>query len=160
MTSGVGAKTRSTPAPATDLHVGVEGPRVARQVLARPELQRVEEDRDDDVGGPLPGRLDEGRVALVQGAHRHDHRDVAVGELAPGGAQLVAGPGDRPASAPRRGVPASVTVAPAGAGGIPGCSLTYRSWSVARMSNRGSATCGLSRPLASARSAVARASAT
>ena len=77
-----------------DGEVGVEGARVAREVLLGPELQGVEEDRHDDVAVGLASLVDEGRVTLVQGAHRHDDGDVTVIE---GGArlpQLLAGAGD------------------------------------------------------------------
>jgi hypothetical protein len=50
--------------------IGVEGARIAREVLARPELQRVDEDADDAERRTAPLCLvDQGQVAIVQGAH-------------------------------------------------------------------------------------------
>ncbi len=59
-----------------DRHVRVEGARIPVEVLARPELQRVDEDGDDDLAlgpGQFTGGPDQGGVALVQGAHGHHH---------------------------------------------------------------------------------------
>ena len=83
----------STPAGAADRHVVVEGPRVAREVLLGPELERVEEDRHDDVGMPLPRRVDEPCVSVVQGTHRHDDGDVPAGQPLAGRPAARAGSG-------------------------------------------------------------------
>ncbi|GAA3051873.1 hypothetical protein GCM10020000_36500 [Streptomyces olivoverticillatus] len=64
-----------------DHDVGVEGARIAVEILAGAELQGVDEDGDDDlpVGAhELAGGADEGGVALVQGTHRH-HDGAAPG---------------------------------------------------------------------------------
>ena len=96
-----------------DLQVGVEGARVAREVLAWAELQRVEEDRDDDVCGALASGADQGRVPVVQRAHGHDDGDVAVVEQAAGRRAARHGCGRRRVrrwAAPRAGAVVSVTV--------------------------------------------------
>ena len=128
-----------------DLEVGVEGARVAREVLLGPELERVEEDRHDDVAVRLAGLVDQRRVPLVQGAHRHDDGDVAVVERRPGLAQLLAGAGDDRGDGRRRGWRGGV-----GHGWSSSC---------ASSSSSGSASAARRRPLSRARCAVARASA-
>jgi hypothetical protein len=83
-----------------ELQVGVEGARVPRQVFARPELQRVEEQRHDDDGRTLAGLPHQGRVPLVQRPESHDHRDIAAAERGPASRQLGTGADDeRPAQA-------------------------------------------------------------
>ena len=91
---GRGCEDEVHPFAGADLEVVVEGPRVLRQVLLGPELERVEEDRHEHVLGPLAGGADEPRVALVEGAHGHDDGDVTVTEGGAGGAELVTAPGD------------------------------------------------------------------
>jgi hypothetical protein len=54
--------------------VGLERARVAVEVLARPELQRVDEDGDDDVSAAA-GLRAPARRGRVQRAHRHDDGD-------------------------------------------------------------------------------------
>ena len=51
------------------VEVGVERARIAREVLARPELERVHEDADHHRVARGPRATHEGRVALVEGAH-------------------------------------------------------------------------------------------
>ena len=80
MTSGVGAKTRSTPASVQMARSASKVRGISGQVLFGPELERVEEDRDDDVGVGLAGPADQGGVPVMQGTHRHDDGDVAVVE--------------------------------------------------------------------------------
>ena len=142
-----GAKTRSTPSRRADRQVVVDGARVARQVLARPELQRVEEDRDDDVGRPLAGPADQRRRGP-----RAARPCVITTATCPG----VEG-----ARAARSSARVRATTGPA-------CGTGRRPWTVR---SRGLLGCGedvqqrlggggQSRPDASARSAVARAIAT
>ena len=63
--------------PVQQRQVGGQRPRVAVEVLARPELQRVDEQgHQHAVGGPSRF-ADQLGVALVQRAHRHDDRHPA-----------------------------------------------------------------------------------
>ena len=55
--------------------IRVQVARVAGEVLLRPELQRVHEERDDDEVGHLPRPRDERQVPVVQRAHRRHERD-------------------------------------------------------------------------------------
>ena len=48
--------------------------RVAREVLARPELERVDEDAHHDTVGRAPGEADERHVPVVERAHRRHER--------------------------------------------------------------------------------------
>src|SRR5690606_14171842 len=79
------------------LRVRVQSAGVAVEVLALPELQRVDEDGDDDlaVGSRYPARgADQRGVALVQGAHGHHDGAAArarAGVQFPGGAQQGGG---------------------------------------------------------------------
>ncbi len=122
-----------------ELEVGVQGARVAVEVLALTELQRVDEDGDDDLAVPARDTArgaDQRGVALVQCAHGHHHgaaaRPHACVQFA-GGAQQGGGHRASPS------VPSVPSVASAS---------TPR---------RSSASSGFSRPWARARSAVARA---
>ena len=54
----------------TQVEVGLQHPRVAREVVRVVELGRVHEDRSDDDIGTVPGLLKQGRMAAVQGPHR------------------------------------------------------------------------------------------
>lgn len=129
-----------------DGHVGVEGPRIAGEVFLGSELERIEEDRDDDVVVLGPSPAHELGVPVVQGAHGHDDGDISAGEGLPRGPQLVAGAGhDRAGCGARR-----VVVDRAAHSGL----------LVARVSSRDSACAGRSRPESRARTAVARARAT
>ncbi len=131
--------------------IGVQGARVAVEVGGLPELERVDEDRDDDLAGRSDNRacgLYQGGVALVQSAHRHD--DGTPGPLAFGGVprqfgggaeQRGGGCGHRDSSGPVPALPDAPEPS-------------------ARTSSRSSASSGLSMPWESARSAVARAIAT
>ena len=58
------------------LQVVFERPGIAVEVFARPELGRVDEDRDDREIGLAAAPLDQPGVALVQGAHRGDQPDA------------------------------------------------------------------------------------
>jgi hypothetical protein len=65
------------PVRAADLHVGVEGARVAREVFLGPNcsgLRKIVTMTWSAVGGPA----DEAGVPVVQGAHRHDDGDVTA----------------------------------------------------------------------------------
>src|SRR2546426_26500 len=62
-------------------------PRVMIEVLARPELQRVDEAREDDSVGALARSIDEPQVCFVEKAHRGDEPD-AVSTLALGARPL------------------------------------------------------------------------
>lgn len=55
--------------------IGLEGPRVPRQILRAVELQRVDEDRHDDHIGLLAGGGHELQMAVVQGSHGGDQGD-------------------------------------------------------------------------------------
>ena len=81
--STVGAKIRSAPAASQSGEVGVEGPGVAREVLGRAELGRVDEDRDDHEPGLGPAALDQPDVPVVQGPHRRDQADDLARRPAP-----------------------------------------------------------------------------
>ena len=79
MVSTAGAKTAATPQGSSSARSLAEVARVLREVLARPELRRVDEDRHDD--RPERGAAAHQReVALVQRAHgRHeDQRPLAA----------------------------------------------------------------------------------
>ncbi len=63
-----------------DLQIGLQGARVALQVLTGAELERVDEDRHHDLTQrthPVPGRAHQRGVALVQRTHGHDDGPVA-----------------------------------------------------------------------------------
>ncbi len=69
--------------------------RIGAEVLARAELGRVYEDRDDDSVGGSPGKLDQRQMAVMQRAHGRHERHRLAG-LAPFGempAELGQGPG-------------------------------------------------------------------
>ena len=71
----VGVNTTSTPSARSSCEIGVEGPRIGVEILAGPELQRIDEDRHhhDRSGHPLGG-ADQREVAFVQrthGGHQH-----------------------------------------------------------------------------------------
>ena len=55
--------------------VVLDRPRIAPVVLARAELGRIDEDRDDDEAGLGAAPLDQGDVPGVQGPHRRDEAD-------------------------------------------------------------------------------------
>src|ERR1019366_8477171 len=56
-----------------NLHILVERPGIARQILVRPELCRIDEDGYDDETGLRARRPDQARMARMQGAHgRHE----------------------------------------------------------------------------------------
>jgi hypothetical protein len=78
---------------AAQIEVGLERAGVAVQILGGPELQRVHEDRGDQVLGALAGLAQQAGVPLMQRAHGHDDGHSA-GEAAPRGRQLVAFGGD------------------------------------------------------------------
>ena len=130
-----GREDQVRPLAGADGQVLVQGPGVAVEILVRPELERVDEDRDDHAA-PRPGqrarRAQQPRVAVVQGAHgrrQHDrsrHEGARGGQVGPGGGEL------RPVA---HGRPPST-------------------------SSRRSASAGRRIPAASARSAVSRAMAT
>src|SRR5665647_405500 len=63
-----------------DLQVGIDHAGVAREVLTRAELQRVEKDRHNDVPLVRPCPADQRRVSFMERAHRHDHTDAAIAE--------------------------------------------------------------------------------
>lgn len=70
-----------------DRQVGLQGARVAVEVLARTELQRVDEDGDHDESlgaDACAGRPDERGVTLVEGAHGHHDAGGAAGDRALG----------------------------------------------------------------------------
>src|SRR6185312_15788861 len=119
--------------PPAHLQVGVEGARIAVEVLVRPELQRIHEDRHQYVVGLLPGGAQQRLVAGVQGAHGHHHADGAL-QRRPGLGQLGARVDKLRHAATSRLVPASTP-------------------------SSGWASTGRRRPAAIARSAVRRASA-
>src|SRR3954447_5521763 len=58
--------------------VGVEGARIAVEVLPRRELQGVEEDRDDHGVAACARGPDQLTVPFVQRTHGHDDRDLAL----------------------------------------------------------------------------------
>ncbi|MCY1379566.1 hypothetical protein D9M69_672950 [compost metagenome] len=58
------------------LLVGGQGARVAAQVFAGAELQRVDEDTGDHEIGALGGFLDQGNMPGVQVAHGRDEADL------------------------------------------------------------------------------------
>ena len=65
---------------AEHLEVGVEGARVGVQILARPELQRVDENRGHHHSAWYPlGRMHKRHVALVQCAHGRNQHDPPPG---------------------------------------------------------------------------------
>ena len=86
---GRGCEDDVDPRAGTQLEVGLEGPRVAVEVLALTELQRVHEDRRDDraVAGTLTRGGQERGVTGVQGSHRRDQDDLAG--IAPSGRERV-----------------------------------------------------------------------
>lgn len=51
---------------------------VGGEVLGRGELAGVDVDGDDDGGGEAEGVVDEGEVAVVEGAHGGDEGDGAA----------------------------------------------------------------------------------
>ena len=67
MSSTPGANTSSTPSSRQTARSGFEGAGVAREVLVRPELQRVDEDRHD---GRPPRRACGGRAGSARGGPR------------------------------------------------------------------------------------------
>jgi len=65
-----------------ELGIALQAARVAVQVLRRPELQRVDEDRHRDPVGHLPCPLHQREMAGVEVPHRRDQRDAHI--LPPG----------------------------------------------------------------------------
>jgi len=64
-------------------------PRIGGEILVRPELGGVDEDRDDHVGGQLLGAPDQRQVPFVQRAHGGHQRDSAARpQIRDGGAQF------------------------------------------------------------------------
>src|SRR5439155_7343595 len=63
------------------LAVGLHGPWVLIEILVRPELRRIDEDRDDDKVALGAGGLDQLGVAFVEGTHRRHKADAAAGAL-------------------------------------------------------------------------------
>jgi len=111
--------------------VGIERPRIAREVLGGRELQRVEEHRHDHDGAAFPCRPDQRPVAVVQRTEAHHDTELThrASPVADDGTQVGSG------------------LYELGHGRVPS----------ARTSSNASAASGLSSPAASARSAVSRA---
>ena len=126
--------TRSAPSRRHSSRSALERARVAVEVLGRTELQRVDEDRHEQVVGSATGRPQQRCVPLVQRAHGHDDGD-APGQSVAGSRELVPLRDDLHHGR-----------TPPGA--------------VARTASSAPARSGSRRPLASARSAVSRAMAT
>ena len=82
-----GTKIASTPRPRGQGPVPREIPRIARQILLRPELKRVHEDAQDHHLRPAACLVHQRQVTLVEIAHGGYQADAA-----PGGA-LGPGPG-------------------------------------------------------------------
>ena len=68
-------------------------PGVGAEVLSRPELRRVHEERDDHGGAVLAGATHQRQVTLVEGAHRRRQADQAAAAHGPEDGAKVA---DRP----------------------------------------------------------------
>jgi hypothetical protein len=118
--------------------VVVPGAGIAVEVLAGPELGRVDEHRHHDRRRALAGGPDERAVPLVQGAHRRHQRNGA-GEV---------------------GTPLPEVRDRLGDGGSRGHRDSAASAEADSRSSSGAPSCRLSRPAASARSVVLRAMAT
>ena len=88
----MGAKSRSTPARLRLALVGGQVARVGGEVGGIGELRRVQEDARDDGVGLLARRGEERAVPGVQGAHRRDEPDRALG---PKGRKRMPQLGDR-----------------------------------------------------------------
>src|SRR5262245_27022290 len=58
------------------LYVGGKRPRVTIEILMRPELRGVDEDRDDDEARLSSASLDQPNMAVVQGTHRGNQPDA------------------------------------------------------------------------------------
>jgi len=71
------------------IHVLAAG--IAREVVVRTELERIDEDRDDRESAGASGELHEGQVPLVQRSHRRDEGDelARAAGLADRGAQRL-----------------------------------------------------------------------
>ena len=148
-----GGRREDEPRPLLGAHgqVGIQRPRIPLQILAGPELKRVDEDRHHHAPrwhapgstGQLPGRPQQGAVPGVQRAHGGD-QDDGRGQARSRDRELVPRPRQHRRSRAGHLGPPSVP-------GSPGPPSTP---------SRRSASAGLSRPAASARSAVSRAMAT
>src|SRR5437763_8410893 len=88
-------------------------PRIAREILVRPELRRIDEERRDDLVGAAPRLLDQRHVPRVERTHGWHQREPCTAQFGTGACQFFTGTNDLHPS------PRSVNLRVGGALGAP-----------------------------------------
>ena len=78
MTASVGTNSASIPRARGQRAIAREVARIPREVLGRPELERVDEDAHHDAVGPPARLVHQPEVSLVEEAHRGHERNAAA----------------------------------------------------------------------------------